>query len=120
MKLIAGNWRTILTLCLFFPMAAAVRAQAPSSTIEIHAHRYAFTPSEITLKPNETVKLKLISDDVTHSLLIPGLNINKEVAKGHPVEIDVTPTSVGDFRGQCGRFCGSGHGSMLFVVHVKE
>ncbi len=107
-------------LCLFIPALSAARAEEPSRTIEIHVHRFAFVPSEITLKPGETVTLHLISDDVPHSLLIPGLKINQEVTKGHPVDVSVTPGSVGDFRGQCGRFCGSGHGSMLFVVHVKE
>ena len=107
--------------CLFTG-AGSLNATAQESprTIEIHAKRFAFTPSEITLKPGETVTLHLISDDVTHSLLIPDLKINQEVTKGHPVDVKVTPTSVGDFRGKCGRFCGSGHGSMVFTVHVKE
>ena len=95
-------------------------AQQSPTTIEIHAHRFAFTPNEITLKPGETVTLHLISDDVAHSLVIPGLNVNQEVSKGHPADVTVTAHSVGDFRGQCGRFCGSGHGSMIFTVHVKE
>ena len=107
-------------LCLFIPALSATRAQEPSRTIEIHAHRFSFVPSEITLKPGETVTLHLISDDVTHSLLIPGLKIDQEVSKGHPVDVTVTPSSPGDFPGKCGHFCGSGHGSMLFVVHVKE
>lgn len=103
-----------------FTMAPATRAQEPVRTIEIHAHRFSFVPSEITLKPGETVKLRLISDDVPHSLLVPGLKINQEVSKGHPAEVTVTPSSAGDFPGKCGRFCGSGHGSMIFMVHVKE
>ena len=92
----------------------------PARTIEIHAHRFAFTPSEITLKKGETVTLRLISDDVPHSLVVSDLQINQEVSKGHPAEITVTPTSTGDFHGKCGRFCGGGHGSMVFTVHVTE
>jgi len=97
-----------------------VHAQEPTRTIEIHAHRFSFEPAEITLKRGETVKLSLTSDDVTHSLMVPELNINQEIKKGKPTEITVTPSTEGDFHGQCGHFCGSGHGSMLFVVHVKE
>jgi cytochrome c oxidase subunit 2 len=95
-------------------------AQEPARTIEIHAHRFSFEPSEITLKRGETVKLSLISEDVTHSLVVPELNINQEIKKGKAVEVTVTPSADGDFHGQCGHFCGSGHGSMLFVVHVKD
>ena len=87
-------------------------------TIEIHAHRYAFTPSEITVKKGETVKLELFSDDVTHSLLIKDLGIDQTITKGKPVEVTLTPQKTGDFHGQCGHFCGSGHGKMAIAVHV--
>lgn len=111
----------LIMICFFAGASSLIAAaQEPIRTIEIHVKRFAFTPSEITLKPGETVTLHLISDDVAHSLLIPGLKINQEVTKGHPVDVKVTPNSTGDFRGKCGRFCGSGHGSMTFVVHVKE
>jgi len=93
-------------------------AQETDRTIEIHAHRYAFSPSDITIKKGETVRLKLFSDDVTHSLLIKGLGVDQTIAKGHPAEVTVTPKQDGDFPGQCGHFCGSGHGKMLMTVHV--
>jgi cytochrome c oxidase subunit 2 len=64
------------------------------------------------------VKLKLISDDVTHSLLIKDLGINQTVSKGKPAEITFTPKKAGDFHGECGHFCGSGHGRMKFTVHA--
>jgi cytochrome c oxidase subunit 2 len=95
-------------------------AQAAGQTIEIHARRYDFSPAEITLKKGETTTIKLFSDDVTHSLVVKELGINKEVSKGHPEEVTVTPDKTGDFRGKCGRFCGSGHGSMALTVHVQE
>lgn len=119
-KLIARMLPALLLLGLFTQIPSTSRAQGQVRTIVIHAHRFAFSPSEITLKKGEPVKLQLISDDVAHSLLIPGLGINQLVTKAHPAEITVTPENAGDFHGQCGRFCGSGHGSMLFTVHVKD
>lgn len=95
-------------------------AQDQVQTIEVHAHRYAFVPAEITVKQGQTVKLELFSDDVTHSLLIKSLGINQELKKGHPAEVTFTASNVGDFAGKCGHFCGSGHGSMVFTVHVKQ
>ena len=88
-------------------------------TIEVHAKRFSFEPAEITVKEGETVKIHLVSDDVPHSLLIKDLGVNQEVSKGHPADVTFTANKVGDFQGKCGRFCGSGHGSMLFTVHVK-
>ena len=110
----------LLILSLSTLTSSASSAQESIPAIEIHAHRFAFAPSEITLNVGKPVKLVLVSDDVPHSLLVPGLKINKEVTKGHPAEITITPDSAGDFRGECGRFCGNGHGSMLFVIHVKD
>jgi len=95
-------------------------AQQPARSIEIHARRFQFEPSEITLKKGEPVTLRLISDDVPHSLVVRDLKINQEIKKDHPAEITVTPESAGDYRGQCGRFCGSGHGKMKFTIHVTE
>lgn len=106
----------LLILCLLGSRRGT--GEEPVRTIEVHAHRYAFEPAEITVKSGETIDLRLISDDVPHSLLIKELGINQEVTKSHPVEISLTATRPGDYQGRCGRFCGGGHGHMLFTVHV--
>jgi cytochrome c oxidase subunit 2 len=93
----------------------------PGRTSEIHARRrHAFSPAEITVRKGETVRLELISDDVPHSLQIKDLGLNETVTKGRPAEILLNPRQAGDFRGQCGRFCRSGHGQMMFAIHVTE
>jgi cytochrome c oxidase subunit 2 len=107
---------TLAALCLFYCCRGI--AQEPDRTIEIHAHRYAFSPADITIKKGETVRLKLVSDDVTHSLQIKGLGVDQTITKGHPAEVTLTPKQDGDFQAQCGHFCGSGHGKMLMTVHV--
>jgi cytochrome c oxidase subunit 2 len=95
-------------------------AQNSQRRIEIHARRFEFTPAEITVKKGETVTLSLISEDVSHSLLIEGLGVNQTIFKGHATQVTFTPDKAGDFPGRCGRFCGNGHGSMRFLVHVTE
>lgn len=100
---------------------AGVGSAEPSiQTITIKAKRFSFSPSEITLKKGEPVKLSLTSDDVPHSLVIKELNVNANIAKGHSTEVTVTPGQTGDFKGVCGRFCGMGHGSMRLIVHVTD
>ncbi len=106
----------VLVTALFAPHA--VSAQSAPQRIEIHAKRFVFQPSEITVKKGETAVLALTSDDVTHSLVIEGMHVNATITKGHTTEVTLTPNTVGDFEGRCGRFCGSGHGHMKFVVHV--
>ena len=112
-----GSLLAILCLVLIAPFS---RAQDNVRTIEVHAKRFAFSPEEITITKGEKVNLVLTTDDVAHSLSIPGLKVNKEIVKDHPTTVEITSDKAGDFTGKCGRFCGSGHGSMRFVVHVKD
>ena len=109
---------TLVAISLFYFSCGI--AQEAQRTIEIHAHRYAFSPADITIKKGETVRLRLVSDDVVHSLLIKGLSVDQTITKGRPAEVTLTGKQAGDFQGQCGHFCGSGHGKMLFTVHVTE
>ncbi|HTV13071.1 MAG TPA: cupredoxin domain-containing protein [Acidobacteriaceae bacterium] len=98
--------------------AGPVPVEEAAQTIEVHAKRFAFEPSEITVKRGETVHLHIVSDDVPHSLVVKGLDIDASVSKSHPADIDFTAKQAGNYTGRCGRFCGSGHGRMTFAVHV--
>jgi cytochrome c oxidase subunit 2 len=115
-----SKFAALLALGILAQLPSALHAQEAARTIEIHARRFSFVPAEITVKKGETVKLELTSDDVPHSLLIKDLGINQAMTKGNTSDVTFTANKVGDFHGQCGRFCGSGHGSMVFTVHVTE
>lgn len=106
-----------LGLCLLAG-AGRVPAQDSTQTIEVHAKRFAFDPAEITVKSGEPVHLHIVSDDVTHSLVVKGLGIDATVSKTHPADVTFTAKQPGDFAGRCGHFCGSGHGRMTFAIHV--
>jgi cytochrome c oxidase subunit 2 len=110
----------IFAAILIITAAPGPLAQNSQRTIEIHARRFEFTPAEITVKKGETVTLSLISEDVSHSLLIEGLGVNQTIVKGHATQVTFTPDRAGDFPGRCGRFCGNGHSAMRFLVHVTE
>ena len=112
--------RVSLSLLIALLGAMSAFTQSAPRRIEIHARRFSFTPAEITVEKGETVTLALTSDDVPHSLVIPGLHVNGTMTKGHVTEVTITPETAGDFKGKCGRYCGSGHGSMVFLVHVIE
>lgn len=119
-----GMWKVTAGIVMGFlllPLGAAQsRPDDVSRTIEVHAKRFAFSPSEITVKKDEKIDIRLISEDVTHALFVPDLGIHREVSKGHPEDVVLTPQSTGDFHGQCARFCGAGHGTMTFTIHVTD
>lgn len=112
----------LLACCLGLWMAAAsgagLWAQASPQRIEITAKRFAFSPGEITVKKGQPVILTLKSTDVAHGLRIRGLNVDMKVKAGDTAQVQFTPDKEGDFIGHCSTFCGSGHGSMTFKIHV--
>jgi|HubBroStandDraft_5_1064220.scaffolds.fasta_scaffold253589_1 cytochrome c oxidase subunit 2 len=95
-------------------------AEAVPQRIEITAKRFEFEPGEITVKKGQPVVLVLKSADVAHGIRIRDLNVEVKVGKGGTAEVDFTPDKTGDFVGHCFVFCGSGHGSMVFKVHVVD
>ncbi len=102
-----------------FPCSVA-RAQDTPRRVEIAAKRFAFEPGEITLKKGQPVVLVLKSLDVAHGIRIRDLSVEVKVGKGGTAELQFTPDKTGDFVGHCFVFCGSGHGSMVFKVHVVD
>jgi cytochrome c oxidase subunit 2 len=94
------------------------QAQVAPQRIVVEAHRFTYSPTEITLKKGQPVVLVLKSLDVAHGLRFRDLNINIKVKANGTTEIQFTPDKTGDFVGQCSVFCGSGHGSMMLKLHV--
>ena len=121
--------RTLLIVSsLFAALAGYAMARtnhAPSTSqnpqmVTIRASRFAFEPSEITVKKGSPVKVVIQSEDVSHGLVIEDLGIRTEVKKGQSATITFTPEAAGTFEGKCAHFCGSGHGSMTLTVHVVD
>lgn len=98
--------------------AIGAQAQAAPQRIDITAKRFSFAPNEITVKRGQPVTVIVTSADVGHGLRIRELNIDLKVKAGGQAEVTFTPDKVGDFKGHCSVFCGSGHGSMTFIIHV--
>jgi cytochrome c oxidase subunit II len=108
----------VLGMAAFSP--AAAWAQPEPQRIEITASRFAFSPGEITLKKGQPVVLVLKSADVAHGLRFREFNVDVKVKAGGTAQVQFTPDKTGDFVGHCSVFCGSGHGSMAFKLHVVD
>ncbi len=112
---------TIVILISFMPtFTCHGNAEMKVPVITIHARRYLFSPSTITLKQGQKVRLVFISDDVAHGVVVEGLGIDLNIEKSHSNQATITPLEVGDFEGKCSRYCGAGHNIMTFVVHVTR
>jgi len=100
--------------------APSAWCEAPPQRVEITAQRFVFKPGEVTVKVGQPVVLVLKSLDVSHGIHIPDLGVSVKVKAGETAEVTFTPSKAGDFAGRCSVYCGSGHGSMTFVLHVVE
>jgi cytochrome c oxidase subunit II len=94
-------------------------AQEPR-VIEIKAKKFAFSPSEITLKKGEPVILRLTTEDRTHGFLLKPLKIDTDITPGKATDIAVTPTASGQYLVICDHYCGTGHGNMHMKLTVVE
>jgi cytochrome c oxidase subunit 2 len=109
----------ILSLLAITPTDAHAKGPEPQ-VIEIHAKKFAYNPAEITLHKGETYKLHLTSDDAPHSLRINSLNLNAKMKAGEFNDVLFTPDQLGDFKADCGVYCGAGHKTMTMTVHVIQ
>jgi cytochrome c oxidase subunit 2 len=111
----------LLTAAGMAPIAvrAAGKGGEPQ-VIEIHSKKFAYEPAEITLTEGVTYRLHLTSDDVPHTLRIKALGLNAPMKAGEFDDVLFTPSQAGDFKADCGLYCGVGHTKMFMTVHVAE
>jgi cytochrome c oxidase subunit 2 len=119
MKPSVGMTATALSLLVLTAALPAGRPRRPEH-IEVVASRFSFEPSEITVKKGEPVTITFRSKDVTHGLVIEDLGILRMIKKGQPQDLTMVPETSGTFEGRCAHFCGKGHASMVFTVHVVD
>ena len=95
------------------PEVAAVKE------FKITANNFAFSPSTITVKKGDKVKLTVTSTDVDHGIAIKEYDINTKVNKGKTETIEFTADKAGEFEFYCSVFCGSGHKNMKGKLIVQ-
>jgi cytochrome c oxidase subunit 2 len=115
-------WMGAVLALLLVVLAASARksfADAGPPIVEITAKRFAFTPDTIHLKKDQTVRIRLHSEDVTHGFFLRALKIDSEILPGKDTEIEVTPHVAGNFTTICDHFCGANHGNMKMTIVVE-
>ena len=91
----------------------------PPAVVQITAHRFEFTPAEVTLERGKPVILRLTSQDVTHGFYSKQLRLDELIEHDKVLDVPLTPSEAGRFTVICDHFCGAGHGNMKMVVVVK-
>ncbi len=85
----------------------------------LSAKQWQFSPSTITVKKGNTVKLTINSIDVTHGFSIPDFNVSETLSPGQTVQVEFLANTSGSFSFFCNVFCGSGHSGMKGTLIVE-
>lgn len=75
-------------------------------------------PPMLYLPVNEKVQFELTSPDVIHSFWVPAFVFKMDVIPGRTNRFELTPDTLGTFKGKCTELCGVDHARMLFDVKV--
>ncbi len=87
--------------------------------IEVAAEQFRFSPSTLTAKQGEWIRLEATSQDVTHGLAIQEYGVNMQLQSGETVRSKpFRVTDTGTFTFACSVYCGSGHGGMQGTLEV--
>jgi cytochrome c oxidase subunit 2 len=92
-------------------------AQQPL-TVAIRARKFAFSPTEVTLKRGVPVVLEFTTADVVMGFNAPQLNLRADIVPGQLARIAFTPERSGTFEYLCDIFCGEGHEKMTGTIRV--
>jgi cytochrome c oxidase subunit 2 len=74
------------------------------------------TGDELHVPVGTVVHVDLASDNVIHSFWIPQLSGKTDVIPGHDNSLVFKADAAGNYRGECGEYCGTQHANMNFVV----
>ena len=71
---------------------------ADTVVIEVSGANFSFSPSNITVKKGQKVKVVFTANDMQHDFVIDELNVKSDtVTAGNTSEVECTPTEAGEF-----------------------
>jgi cytochrome c oxidase subunit 2 len=100
--------------------SGVAHSAAEPRVIEMTARRFAYEPSEITLKAGERVVVAIRSLDFVHGMNIPDLGMRLDLVPGRVTRLELQPKAPGTIDFLCDNFCGDGHEQMhgRFIVRA--
>jgi len=97
------------------PTQEPIEIEAPVSNVkefDITAKRWDFTPSTITVKEGDKVKLNIKDIDVTHGFTLFEFGVSERLTPGKTTTVEFTADKKGEYTFFCSVPCGKGHGGM--------
>jgi heme/copper-type cytochrome/quinol oxidase subunit 2 len=116
-----SNFHLLILALLLAAFTLAPAAPAPDALeIQMTAKKYEFSPSTITVKKGDQVKLIVTALDHDHGFKLDAFHVNQKLQKGEPTTIEFTADQPGTFPFECSVLCGLGHKKMKGKLVVEE
>jgi cytochrome c oxidase subunit II len=101
----------------FIPLPA--QHVAPQERIfRVEARQFAYSPSELSVNPGDTVTIQFVSTDVVHGLYVDGYGVSVEADPGQTATLTFTANKPGSYRVRCNVTCGAMHPFMIGKLSV--
>jgi cytochrome c oxidase subunit 2 len=97
----------------------ACSAGAEERFFEVRAKRFAFTPHVLTVNRGDTVRIRLLSEDVHHGMYLDGYGLQTSAYPGHDGGLRFVADKPGRFSFRCSVTCGEFHPYMIGHLRVE-
>ena len=120
-RLIPGFMAVVLVLASQRPLVSVASHQAERA-VTVTAERFSFTPSEIRMKADEAIEIRVRSEDTDHGFRILDTDVDVRIPKRGKGAATVTfrPTRTGRYVFECSHVCGAGHAYMRGTIVVTK
>lgn len=109
----------VAALCVsFFLWSESHGSSGKERYIEVRAKRFTYSPDVITVNKGDLIRLKLISEDVTHGFFLDGYGTEFFVHPGETREVIIKADKTGKFTFRCSYTCGEFHPYMVGYLKV--
>lgn len=99
-------------------LCMAPSAQAAERFFEIKAKKFSYTPNIINVQRGDTVKIRLISEDVHHGFFLDGYGVRTSAHPGQEGSAKFTADKPGRYTFRCSVTCGEFHPYMVGYLVV--
>ncbi|HUE69731.1 MAG TPA: cytochrome c oxidase subunit II [Pirellulaceae bacterium] len=128
---IVGPFVVVMVIFFWSARLYFAQARAPAGAMEINCvakqwmwkfqHPQGNTEiNDLHVPLGQPVKIRMISEDVIHSLYIPAFRVKQDVLPGRYTTIWFEATKVGQYHLFCAEYCGAKHSEMRGRVIVLE
>lgn len=110
--------KKIFFIAALLLLAFATASLAEEKFFEIKAKKFSYTPNIIKVNKGDTVKIRLISEDVHHGFYLDGYAVETSAYPGQEGSVKFIADKTGRFSFRCSVTCGEFHPYMVGYMVV--